>query len=186
MVEMSDLSASIQQALVAFEKGDIVGMKNLSNNLIRDAAVTQETETIRLAMISYTLCKIMQKGYYRKDQIRWNGFTTELNDHLRQLIEACESERRDKITPILDHIFDDIRILDESFGKYIEKITNKAIVKKGSTLYSLGLSLGMASQLSGASKWEILHFSGKTKAFEEEGVGVSLEERMKHARKVLS
>jgi len=180
------LSVSVRKLLELIERDEVTKIKNLSNELIEEGLVSQAPATIKLAILSYALYKVYQKRHYRKDELKWKAFDSEMRSDLEGLFECLERGNIEETERTLDSIMDDIKALDASFGRYIEKVTEKAMVKKGTTLYALGLSLGMASQLTGASKWEIMHFSGKTRTADTDVESrVGLHERLNYARNVL-
>ena len=59
-------------------------------------------------------------------------------------------------------------------------------VNKATTAYVSGISVGQAANLSGLSKWDIMQYAGSTKVPDEVKITVSIQDRLKVARKVLT
>lgn len=184
--DWQELSKLTKRLLELIETDSISPIKEISTELVQEGLITQEPIVIRMAILFYAVFKTYQKRHHRKNELKWKAFDAEMRDDLAQLSKSLSEEKRDKTKETLEEIMDDVKVLDSSFGRYIEIITEKAIVKKGTTLYALGLSLGMASKLTGASKWEILQFSGKTRVADTDADSrVSLDERLNYARSEL-
>jgi len=180
------LSDTVKKLIEHIERDEIMKVKTLSNDLIEEGLITQVPVTIKLAILFYALFKVYQKRHYRKDELKWKAFDSEMRSDLMALADCLYRDDAPETEATLNGVMDDIKTLDSSFGRYIEKVTEKAMVKKGTTLYALGLSLGTAAQLSGASEWEILHFSGKTRTADTDAESrVGLLNRLDYARKVL-
>ncbi len=185
-IDVRELSGVLKRLLIEVKRADVASIKRLGNDLIKTSAVAQNKSLIRLAMVCYALAKIYHKDYYRKNQMKWSEFELDLKSNIRKAEEACREGDRERLSKWIDKMFDDIKKLDSSFGRFVSQVTDKAMVRKGSTLYAMGLSLGRAAELTGATKWELLRASGKTRMSDEEKVTKSLKERLEVARRVLS
>jgi hypothetical protein len=166
----------IKELLQAIAENNPKKMKDLANDAIQDVPFTRDQASIKLTIICYSLSKVFNKDYYRKNEMRWKDFVIDLRNDLRRAIEAPEA---------LDKVFSDIKRLDESAGRFVDQVTDKAVSKKASTLYAFGLSLGTASQLTGASEWAVMKEIGMTKINDEQKPTLTLSERFKAAQKIL-
>lgn len=169
--------SAIKELLQAVSDRNVKKMKDVANYVLREVPVTKDQHSIKISVISYSLSKIFNKDYYRKDEMRWQEFVIDLRNNLRSALERPEN---------LELVFSDIKRLDESVGRFVSQVTDKGLSKKASTLYAYGLSLGTAAGLTGTSKWELLKEIGQTKMADEGGKEVlSLERRFKFARQIL-
>lgn len=168
--------SAIKELLSAIAEGNPKKMKDLANRVLREVPFTRDGMSIKLSVICYSLSKVFNKDYYRKDEMRWRDFVIDLRNDLRISLEAPGK---------LDEVLSDIRKLDESVGRFVSQVTDKALSKKASTLYAYGLSLGTATQLTGASKWDVLREVGQTRINDEQKQTGSLPERFKLAREIL-
>jgi|GEM_PF-6663925 len=169
--------SAIKELLQAVAEKNVKKMKDVANHVLREVPVTKDQYSIKISVISYSLSKIFNKDYYRKDEMRWQEFVIDLRNNLRSALERPEN---------LELVFSDIKRLDESVGRFVSQVTDKGLSKKASTLYAYGLSLGTAAGLTGTSKWDVLKEIGQTKMSDEGGKEMlSLEKRFKLARQVL-
>ena len=75
--------------------------------------------------------------------------------------------------------------LDHHYGRYSDNVLHLSKIRRGSTLYAWGLSLGLASKLVGIPEHEIMSHSGKTKIVDEESISKSATKRVKEAEEIL-
>ncbi|MFH0961791.1 MAG: hypothetical protein V1820_03850 [archaeon] len=169
-------SSAIKELLAAIAEGSPKKMKDIANHVLKDVPFTRDPVSIKISVICYSLSKVFNKDYYRKDEMRWRDFVIDLRNDLRISLEEPQK---------LDEVLADIKKLDESVGRFVSQVTDKALSKKASTLYAYGLSLGTATNLTGASKWDVLKEVGQTKMSDEQKQSFSLLERFKLAKEIL-
>jgi len=162
--------------LAAFKKYDTNILRTLSDKILADGFIERNKQVIRLAIISHSLSKIAEKEYYRKDQEKWGNFMILIEKGFEEL-----SKDDKKITVVEKAVVD----LDKHFGRYKESIIHLSKIRKGSTLYAWGVSLTMASELVDVPEYELMKHIGSTKIVDEEGLGVSVSQRLKDAEDVL-
>ena len=98
-----------------------------------------------------------------------------------------QAKMREKIilpTINLQEIMDTVNIMDIRDKKYVHNLIEGAKVKIGSSLYSKGITLGVASDLSGAERIEIMEYIGKTTIHERMKEPIDIKERMKKVRRI--
>ena len=164
------------EVLDAFKKYDTNILRTLSDKILADGFIERNKQVIRLAIISHSLSKIAEKEYYRKDQEKWGNFMILIEKGFEEL-----SKDDKKITAVEKAVVD----LDKHFGRYKESIIHLSKIRKGSTLYAWGVSLTMASELVDVPEYELMKHIGSTKIVDEEGLGVSVSQRLKDAEDVL-
>lgn len=170
-------SSTVKELLSAISEANPKKMKDLANRVLKDVPLTRDRISIKISVICYSLSKVFNKDYYRKDEMRWSDFVIDLRNDLRSSLEDATR---------LDKVLEDIRKLDESVGRFVSQVTDKALSKKASTLYAYGLSLGTSANLAGTSKWEVLREIGQTKISDEQRQGpLTLPERFRLAKNVL-
>lgn len=168
---------AIKDLLLAIGEGNPKKMKDLANFVMRDVPFTRDRASIQLAVICYSLSKVFNKDYYRKDQMRWDEFVIDLKNDLRRALDDAGA---------LDKVLSDVKRLDESVGRFVSQITDKALSKKASTLHAYGLSIGSAAKLTGASRWDVQREIGQTKINDETRTPVLLADRLKAAKRVFA
>jgi len=157
------------------ESENAVDLRVVSNDMIDEAAVTQDKTFVTLSLIAYALSKIMSKPHLLKSD-RWDGFKKHVIEHLS-----------DGPKPVLlDEVVQDVREFDEEEGNYVTDIIDKARMKQASRVYALGLSLSQACELTGADMSLVSSYVGTTKIHERPySRSGTVAQRYKNARKVL-
>ncbi|MBI5158558.1 hypothetical protein HY992_00375 [Candidatus Micrarchaeota archaeon] len=62
--------------------------------------------------------------------------------------------------------------------RYVRTVVEKARLKIASRLYAQGISLGNAAEITGVSKRDVAHYSGKTMVHDRAGVTKNITERL--------
>jgi len=160
----------------AFLQGDISMLRNLSDEILAKGAIEENKELVKLAVIAHSLAKILEKKYYRREKKLWRDFVNRVVEGLKKAGKNVKG---------LEEIENAIIELDREHGRYTDNVLHLSKVRRGSTLYAWGLSLGVASKLVDVPEHEILSHTGKTKMVDEESVSKSASERLKEAEEVL-
>ena len=174
---------SLQKLKNAVETENIGVMRALSSELIRRIIESPEEDIIALGMISYSLSKIFQKQHFKFDR-RWTDFREKIIEQLSYAIIHIEEGNQKKIRGNLRVIFKELITIDSKVGHYVDWVIEKARIKQASTLYALGLSLGVSAELTGTTIWDLMEYTGKTKIVDEEKITVKLQKRLNIARKI--
>lgn len=151
---------------------DSAKLKELSNKTIYNASVYQDQDSLKLAIIIYSLSKIMERGI--KDP---KNFVMLISEAKVRVEDRKEDEYRAIVSKLLDAIAHE----DTKLGLYFDEVLEQAKVKKGGKLFEQGLSIGQASHLLGISKWELMHYVGKT-SLTEEMPSLDVSTRLKFTR----
>jgi hypothetical protein len=90
----------------------------------------------------------------------------------------------DDATAYINSISQDLIAFDSEDRRYVHSLFNKARLKFATYLYAQGFSLSNAVALTETNKSAVLSYSGKTLMHDRVGKTKSIEERLKHVRKV--
>lgn len=157
------------------EERDIVRIKALSNHVIHNASVFQDEDSISVAVLIYSLSKIIERQQKDLDY-----------DKLVSMLISCISNlKNDDEEPFrksVKGIFDFIRTIDSKLKLYIHEVINQAQIKKGCKLCEHGISAARASEVLGISQWELMHYLGKTTLIDQFSEPVNALKRLKTAR----
>ena len=82
----------------------------------------------------------------------------------------------------IKNIFNFIRIVDEKLKMYINEVINQARIKKGCKLCEHGISVARSAEVLGISRWELMHYLGKTTLIDQFSEPVNVSNRLKIAR----
>ena len=73
MKEEDNVLRILKETRVAIEKNDSFNLKNLSNRTVNTSSLTQDSDNIAVAVIVYSLSKIIERQDYRQLS-GWNVF----------------------------------------------------------------------------------------------------------------
>ena len=168
---LSDLA----EILKAKEEGDIIQIKELSNHVMHNASVFQDEDSISIAVLIYSLSKIIEK---KQKDIDYGKLLNMLNLCIANLkINDDESFRKS-----VKNIFNFIRTMDQKLRLYIHEVINQAQIKKGCKLCEHGVSVARASEVLGISRWELMHYLGKTTVIDQFNDSISASKRLNFTR----
>lgn len=161
------------------EEGDISEIKKLSNHVIHNASVFQDEDSISIAILIYSLSKIIE----RKEKDLDYG---KLLNMLNSCISSLKNNEDENFRKSVKNIFNFIRTIDEKLRLYIHEVINQAQIKKGCKLCEHGISIARASEVLGISQWELMHYIGKTTLIDQFSEPVNVSYRLKIARSLFS
>ena len=161
------------------EESDIVQMKELSNHVIHNASVFQDEDSISVAILIYSLSKIIER---KQRDMDYGRVMAMLNSCISSLRNNDDNGFRKSIRSV----FDFIRAMDQKLKLYIHEVINQAQIKKGCKLCEHGISIARASEVLGISQWELMHYLGKTTIIDQFGEAVNVSKRLKIARSLFT
>ena len=161
MHEQKNILRILKEAKEAIKKEDNIKLKELSNQTIHSASIYQEMDYIMVAVIVYSLSKILERTYYRKNP-GWNKFYSEFIKHLDLAAHALEKNNTKKFRYELKRIRKAVNKLTGNFKKNIQDVFRKAEINKASRIYEHGISMEKTAKLLGITLWELAEYSGQT------------------------
>ena len=179
--ELNELLIALRQA---FESGNVMKMRKLSNSAAKRAAISDDATIVAIALVGYCLHKMSTKQHIVISK-KWQGIQQGIISQIDKAVEALEENNLPKFEKILEGIASSIKKHDHQLGNYVQDIYDKARVKYASTAYSLGLSLSQAAALTGANKKDLLHYIGATRLHDRDVVTLDIEKRLEKLRKSL-
>src|SRR3989338_7147451 len=147
---LSDLNQTLRER----RETDVSEIKSLSNHIIHNASVFQDEDSISVAILIYSLSKIMER---KQRDLDYGKLLSMLNSCISNLKKNDDESFRKSIKTI----FNFIRTIDEKLRLYIHEVINQAQIKKGCKLCEHGISIARASEVLGISQWELMHYMGK-------------------------
>lgn len=173
---ISDLVNSTEKIMKAFEKNDQVKLRQLSNNLIEEAALKSDKVLAQLSLISYSLQKLLSKPHIIEAE-KWNKIKVKILSSLKKASIELNRKSFDGFKKELDNISDKVFEVDAVMSHYIANIYEKAKIKQASRAYAFGLSLMQATSLTGADEKDLLLYIGATKIHDREKSIKGIKER---------
>jgi len=180
MQEKENVLRILEESLEAIKNNDNLKLKDLSDQTIHTASITQDPENVAVAVIIYSVSKILERPTYSK-QRGWINFYTALTTGLENSIDALKKNDDVHLTQHLEGIRKRIDGLSGNLKKYIQDVFLKASINKASKIYEHGISLEKTANLLGISQWELAGYAGQRDYEKSESRTLSAKERIKLA-----
>ncbi len=159
MEEIGHLIEILSRTRNALEQEDAAELKKLSDQTIHSASVYQHTDYILVAVIIYSLSKIIE----RKNTLRisqWSIFIKNINSLLSLCISSLQQKKHAQFLKLLNKIKQRLEQESSDLHTLIKEVLRKASINKASKIYEHGLSLAKTTKLLGISQWELSEYIG--------------------------
>lgn len=180
----ADAIRILNGVITAFKKYDAEEIMALSDTIIHTASVSQQQHVLQLAMVIYSIGKIIARGKIRRyPQDKWNTFVTITRNELDCTLTAINTNNYKKYTKCLLNIQQAVMMLDESFMSYADHVINHAKLTKGTKIYEHGVSMKLVAELFGVTEWELMDYAGKTRMLDRDAEPSDVPSRLEKARR---
>ena len=177
------MGQKVNHLRTAFQIEDTIALKESSQDCLQSAAMLNDQNYASLALIGYSLNKLVSKRHIVIDK-KWANIKAKIMRELDLAAYSLSREKPKAFGKSLDTIIEIVTEVDNEFGRYAIGIEEKARLKMASAAYGLGLSLSQASELTGAQKEDVQGYIGWTKMHDEEGRTMGIEARLRPLRKM--
>jgi len=160
MREKEHLMRILKETQKALKTRNTFQLQSLSNKTIHSASVYQHTDYIIIAIIIYSLSKIVSQ----KDSLQiknWENFVKSVNFNLSNAIISLKREDSKNFLEDLKKTKTEITNLSISLKPYINEVLRKASINKASRIHEHGISLGQTAKLLGITQWELSEYIGR-------------------------
>ena len=166
-----------------FRKRNEKRLRHLKNELIKEATLKSSKLYFEIAVIAYVLSKITSKPRLMSKE--YGNDLRRIEKALRELLNKMGRTDDATLLRIIKEIEKEIKTLEKVDRRFIRDLISKGRLKMAATMYAQGVSLGVASELSGIEKQDIQDYAGNTMMFDRVKEEVSIGERLKKAKKIL-
>lgn len=161
MKERDNILRILKEAKDAIKKDDSAKIKSLSNQTTNTASLTQDPDNIAVAVIVYSIGKILERGSY-KSLKGWDNFYKVVISSLDRAILNLEKNDDAGFRKDLEMIRNEINKLSGKLKTYIQEVFRRAQISKASRLYEHGISMSQTAKLLGVTMYELADYAGKT------------------------
>ena len=169
MQEVENILKIFKETKEAIEKNDPMKIKNISNQTINTASLTHDPDNITVAVIIYSLSKILQREDYRSLP-GWNNFYKIYINSINSIILALQKKDDKAIQFNLNIMRNAIGKVSGQLKNYIQDVFRKASINKASRIYEHGISMEKTASLLGITLFELANYAGQK---EIENVGLT-------------
>ncbi len=161
MQEKENILRIFQETKEALKIGDSATIKNLSNQTINTASLTHDPDNIAVAVIVYSLSKIIEREGYKKFP-GWSKFYNTYIKAIDKIITAIKKDDEKEAGENLKLIRKAIDSLSGKLKEYIQDVFRKASINKASRIYEHGISMERTAKLLGITMYELAVYAGQT------------------------
>jgi predicted transcriptional regulator len=184
MEEVGNVLRILIDTRKAIDSKDSFRIKQLSDQTIHSATIYQDPDNIIVAVLVYSLSKIVERDHLRTLP-GWEDFYHGTLRNLDECIKAIKQGDLESFRKYEKFIRVSIEKIDGKLQEYIRDVFKKSQINKASKIYEHGLSLEKTSELLGVSIWELSQYVGQSNAGEiSETLPVS--KRIKIAEEIFS
>jgi len=178
-----DIISILRKALHLLKKDEIAALDELSNHTIHNASIFQDEDSILLAVVVYSLAKIVHRSESNPEF--WKKICKKIEADLEEARFFLEEDNEESYKRVVTNMLKNIGEVDDKLKLYVEDVFKKAKIVKGSKLYEHGVSIERSAELLGISQWELMSYIGKTRIVDkyEERV-ISVDSRVNYTKKI--
>ena len=176
--------ALASRILAAFKKRDARHLRKLNDEVLKSTSMDCDKICFDMAVFSYVLSKIVSKPRYLTPDHEQS--LKDIESVFQQILGKLEYADEEELLSLFSDLEGAIARLDQKDPRFIVDLVTKGRLKMAATFYAQGMSLGVAAEMTGLEKQEILDYAGETMMFDRFRDEKTVAERMKIARKILS
>ncbi len=160
MHEKEHVMNILEETRKATAEENVIRLKELSNQTIHSASTSQDTDSILIAIIIYSLSKIIERKMQYGEK-KCDAFCGSVSKKLANSIIALKKGNEDLFHKGLQTIVSSINKLSKDFKQDIQNIFHKARINKASKIYEHGISMEKTAELLGISQYELANYTGQ-------------------------
>lgn len=161
MEERENIIRILEETKDAIKKSDIIKLKNLSNQTIHTASITQEPDNISVAVMIYSISKIIEREKYQHYP-DWEKFYGTIISSIDNSIISLKRDDEKSFRKNFEKIRNSIDNLSGNLKIYIQEVFRKASINKASRIYEHGISMEKTAKLLGITMFELANYAGQT------------------------
>ena len=160
MEEVEHLIELIRLTKENLIKKDSEKLRMLSDQTVHQASTHQDEGCITLAVLIYTLSKLIERRDY--DKIRnWDRFTKKFVAFMNLAAVALKEGKEESYNKYLEMCRKSISSISVNLRPYIHEVLRKASINKASKIYEHGVSMGKTAKMLGVTQWELSEYTGQ-------------------------
>lgn len=182
MQEKENILKILEGTKDSIQKGDSATIKNLSNQTTNTAALTHDADNIAIAVIVYSLSKLLEKQDYQKLP-GWQEFYNTILKCIDKTIISIKDNDETQIKLNIDCLRNSLVKVSGSLKKQIQDVFRKASINKASKIYEHGISMEKTAKLLGITMFELANYAGQKEEVAEAPIikNIDVKSRIKLA-----
>jgi hypothetical protein len=185
MQEKENILKIFEETKKAIENNDTFRINQLSDHTNNTASVTQDPDNIAVAIIIYSIGKIIEREKYQSYP-GWKKFYKNILVYIDKEIAALRKNDEKQTSETLRLMRGEIENLSGKLKIYIRDVFRKAQINKASKIYEHGISLEKTAKLLGITMFELAGYAGQKELDSPEKEGKNLKQRIKLAEEIFN
>jgi len=161
MKEIENIKHILEQALYAIKNDNPLPLKELSDQTIHCAATTGDDDNISVAVIIYSIGKILSRPDYRSLK-GWPIFQKLIISSLSHSIKDLEKGDFEDFRKDFLLIRKSINKISGKLKVYISEVFKNADIAKASRIHEHGISSEKTAKMLGITMFELQNYTGQT------------------------
>lgn len=173
-----DMLRILTKVIVGIKQKDTYLLSKTSNEINHSSSIFQDEDSLTIAVVVYAISKIIDRNNSKMDP--------QFEIMFRKAKQHMQTNNFDKYRDVMRGIVSKINDVDSRMKQFVLDVYNQAEIKKGSKIFSNGISLARVAELMNLSQWELMNYVGKTNIPEMFQKDRHLKERLGHARSLFN
>jgi hypothetical protein len=161
MQEKENILKILKEVEISMRRKDGFRLKQLSDKTNHTATVSQDADNIVVAVLVYSIGKIVERENYRNME-GWNFFVETLTKNLKLARKSLEKGDMEGFRESLGQIRNSINKIEGNLKDYISDVFYKAEINRAFKYYEHGLSSQKTAELLGVSLWDLSSYIGQS------------------------
>jgi hypothetical protein len=170
-----DIINLLSNAIIAVRKDEILSLRNISNEVIHNASIFQDEDSISVAILVYSVSKVYNEYNVKK-----------ILPEFEALIKSLKNDNPVSFKRRIKSILHKLDERSRNTRIYIAEVLQQAQINKASKIYEHGISLGRVCETLGISEWEVMDYLGKTTIPDEVEYVTDVSEKLRFTRMLFS
>jgi len=159
MQEKDNIIRILEESKIAIKENNSLKLRELSDQTVHTASITQDLDNIMIAIFVYSLSKILErKEYYTNSNL--DEFYTIISNQTDKCINSLKQSNDKKLKQALINLRKKLNKFSDKMNLYIEDIFRKAQINKASKIYEHGISMEKTANLLGITLFELASYVG--------------------------
>lgn len=171
-----DLLSVLSKVMDDINKKNYSDVLAHSNNVIHNASIYQDDDTLSVAVLVYALGKVMQRCCDKGLDI------PKVISNLQKAYDSLKAFNMNNFRAQIKKILEVINKQDVELKRYIQEIITRAKIQKASHMHRHGISIARTAEILGLSQWELREYLGVV-IDDAKYEGLRIEKRLSEARK---
>ncbi len=158
--EVNHVVQVLREAQSALNNDNAFKLQQLSDQTIHSASIHQHTDFITIAVIMYSLNKLVVKKQ-KMHLPKWPVFVKKFNEEIDQAINSLKQKDNEEFLRHIEHTKGLLETLSPSIKENVQEVIRRASINKAGRIYEHGISLSQTAKLLGVSEWELAEYIGQ-------------------------